>query len=88
MSSFSLNGKTEIVNWSKKMAKKGFMVIPRINRAFLAADFFPICVANKQSDTRRKSSWLALLARFVKMKFLMKLTVCFRLWLQPVCRVQ
>ena len=88
MSSFSPKGRSKIINMSEKMVKKGFAAIPRINQAFPAADFFLICVANEQSDTKRKIPELALLARFIKMKFSTKLTVCFCLWLQPVCRVQ
>ncbi|EYB82074.1 hypothetical protein Y032_0367g27 [Ancylostoma ceylanicum] len=35
---------------------------------------FPICVANRQSGTHGKTPRLALLARFIKIKFLTKLT--------------
>ena len=77
MSSLSLKRRSKIINMSEKMVKKGFAAIPRINQAFPAADFFPICVDNRQSDTKRKIPELALLARFIKMKFLTKLTSLF-----------
>ncbi|EYC39008.1 hypothetical protein Y032_0681g1479 [Ancylostoma ceylanicum] len=77
MSNFSPKGRSKIVNMSEKMVKKGFAMIPRINHAFPAADFFPICVANRQSDTHKKIPRLALLPRFIKMKFSTKLTVYF-----------
>ncbi|EYC11659.1 hypothetical protein Y032_0050g2031 [Ancylostoma ceylanicum] len=59
------------------MVKKGFTVNPRVNHAFPAADFSPIWVANRQSDTRRNIPRLALLARIIKMNFSTKLMVFF-----------